>query len=219
MLGARGRARCQQTPLQNVPLTLLLCSQRPSLASLSWGCLQPCPPSFHCLHIPLCPTSPAPHPTGFQPLLCSLSLLGVRKEARGPLLPEGAAQRPQPQVLGLGLGRGASKGGGLGAESCRGGLFSVPWVLGSHLCLKLQVMSHLGRLEIVFLSNVPKEIRSTEMAEIPSEPGAEQATEQGVGWGKSCSILPGVEGRAGGRLSAGPSPNPSWLGSAGSSWC
>lgn len=54
-------------------------------------------------------------------------------------------------------------------------------------------MSHLGRLEIVFLSNVPKEIRSTEMAEIPSELRAEQATEHSrVGWEKSCGILTGV---------------------------
>jgi len=79
-----------------------------------------------------------------------------------------------------------------------GCLSSVPWVVGSHLCLELQVMSHLGRLEIVFLSNVPKEIRSTEMAEIPTELGAEQATKHsGVGWGKSCSTLTRAERRAG----------------------
>ena len=48
----------------------------------------------------------------------------------------------------------------------------------------------------MFLSNVPKEIRSTEMAEIPSELGVEQATEHsGVGWGKSCGILAGEKGR------------------------
>lgn len=47
----------------------------------------------------------------------------------------------------------------------------------------------------MFLSNVPKEIRSTEMAEIPSELGAEQATKRGgVGWGESCGILTRGEG-------------------------
>lgn len=211
VLGAPGgvgsRAGCQHMALWNVPLSLLLCrgcSQTASPASLSRGWL-PSSPALHPPHClqPLCPTS-APHPGTFQPLLCSPGVLCVRKEARGPLLPEGAAQRLQPQVLGLGLERGVSQGRGLGAESCRGGLFSVPWVVGSHLCLKLQVMSHLGRLEIVFLSNVPKEIRSTEMAEIPSEPGAEQATEQGVGRGKSCSILTRVEGRAGGSSALAP---------------
>lgn len=96
-------------------------------------------------------------------------------------------------------------GGGPGAEACGGCLFSVPWVVGSHLCLELQVMSHLGRLEIVFLSNVPKEIRSTEMAEIPSELGAEQDTQHsGVGWGKS---LTGMEGRTGGSSSLVPPPH------------
>lgn len=69
-------------------------------------------------------------------------------------------------------------------------------------------MSHLGRLEIVFLSNVPKEIRSTEMAEIPSEPRAEQATEQGVGMGKAAASSPGWRGG----LGVAQSPNPSWLG-------
>lgn len=140
----------------------------------------------HCLHIP-----PVPH------ISCSSSssfpasaLLSWRAGCE-----EGSQRRvsrgSSPRFWGL------AWGGGLGAESCRGGLVSVPWVAGSHLCLKLQVMSHLGRLEIVFLSNVPKEIRSTEMAEIPSEPGAEQATEQGVGRGKSCSVPSRVEGRAG----------------------
>lgn len=48
----------------------------------------------------------------------------------------------------------------------------------------------------MFLSNVPKEIRSTEMAEIPSELGVEQATEHSrAGWEKSCGILTGVGGR------------------------
>lgn len=63
----------------------------------------------------------------------------------------------------------------------------------------------------MFLSNVPKEIRSTEMAEIPSEPGAEQATKQGVGRGKSCSILSREEGRAGGgSVLAPPQIPPGW---------
>lgn len=57
----------------------------------------------------------------------------------------------------------------------------------------------------MFLSNVPKEIRSTEMAEIPSELGAEQDTQHsGVGWGKS---LTGAEGRAEGSSSLVPPPH------------
>lgn len=49
------------------------------------------------------------------------------------------------------------------------------------------------------------------MAEIPSEPRAEQATEQRVGWGKSCSILTRVEGRAGGgSVLAPPQIPPGW---------
>lgn len=64
----------------------------------------------------------------------------------------------------------------------------------------------------MFLSNVPKEIRSTEMAEIPSELGAEQATEHSrVGWEKSCGILTGV-GVWGGSSSLAPSPHSSWFG-------
>lgn len=66
---------------------------------------------------------------------------------------------------------------GVGAQVYRDCLFSASWVVGSHLYLELQVLSHLGRLEIVFLGNVPKEIRSTEMAAIPSELGVEQASE------------------------------------------
>lgn len=96
---------------------------------------------------------------------------------------------------------------------CRNCLFSVPWVVGSHLCLELQVMSHLGRLEIVFLSNVPKEIRSTEMAEIPFELGAEQASGQGrAGCGKSCSTLSGMERRAEGTSSLASAHTPPALG-------
>lgn len=61
----------------------------------------------------------------------------------------------------------------------------------------------------MFLSNVPKEIRSTEMAEIPSELGAEQGAEHSrVGRAKSCSILTGAEGRAGLSSLLAPSPQP-----------
>lgn len=63
----------------------------------------------------------------------------------------------------------------------------------------------------MFLSNVPKEIRSTEMAEIPSELGAEQATEcGGVGWGRAVASLP--EGKSEGSSSHAPSPHHSWSG-------
>lgn len=89
----------------------------------------------------------------------------------------------------------------MGTQVYRGSLFSAPWVVGSHLHLELQVLSHLGRLEIVFLGNVPKEIRSTETAAIPSELGVEQATEHSrVGWGKELRRPPWGRGEGWGQL-------------------
>lgn len=143
-LGAPGRAGCQQMPLQNVPLLLLLCSQRASLASLSWGCLQPCPPSPSLLHIPLCPTSPAPHPAAFQPLLCSPGVLGVKKEARAPPARGSCLETPAPG-FGAWVGKGSIMGRRAGSRIIQRQFVLCP--LGGRLSPLPQISSHVTSWE------------------------------------------------------------------------